>query len=93
MLNQFTADCLGLPVLGGPEEATAVGNCMVQALGLKIVSSLAEAVALIRSAFPIKEYRPQNHERWSVPYQRCKHICGRMAKERKPAPGFANEHS
>ena len=79
MLNQFTADCLGLPVFAGPEEATAAGNCMVQALGLGVVSSLDEMAPLIRAAFPIREYRPADRGRWEVAYEKFRTICSRMA--------------
>ena len=68
MLNQFTADALGLPVVAGPEEATAVGNCMVQALGLGVIRSLPEALPLIRQAFPIRDYAPKDPARWNQAY-------------------------
>jgi rhamnulokinase len=70
LLSQFTADSLGLPVLAGPEEATAVGNFMAQALGLGILKSMAGAQPFIRKAFPIKEYQPQNTAAWDKAYQR-----------------------
>jgi sugar (pentulose or hexulose) kinase len=69
-LNQFVANALGLPVMTGPEEATAVGNFMVQALGMGIVSSLDEAHAIVRSACSIKEYRPTEKEKWDEAYAR-----------------------
>ena len=31
LLNQFTANVINMPVVAGPSEATAIGNCMVQA--------------------------------------------------------------
>lgn len=74
LLNQFTADALGLPVLAGPEEATAAGNMMVQALGLRVIGSMREAGAIIRQAFPIKSYKPKDPESWSRAYQRFARI-------------------
>jgi len=77
LLNQFTADCLGLPVLAGPEEATAVGNFMVQALGLGCIGSMREALPLIKSAFPIETYLPQDSASWEAEYPRFQGICSR----------------
>lgn len=75
LLNQFTADALGLPVLAGPEEATAVGNFMVQALGLGIIGSMHEALPIIRNTFPIREYRPGDRAAWDEHYQRFREVC------------------
>ncbi len=72
MLNQYTADALGLPVFAGPEEATAIGNCMVQAMGLGILKSMSAAQPLIREAFPIRKYNPADPSRWNVAYARFK---------------------
>ncbi len=58
LLNQFTADAMGLPVVAGPVEATAVGNLMVQAQGLGALRTLHDALPLIRKAFPIRDYAP-----------------------------------
>jgi rhamnulokinase len=76
LLNQFAADALGLPVIAGPEEATAVGNIMVQAIGIGRIGSMAEAQPMIRSAFPIREYRPRNTGAWDAPYARFRDLCG-----------------
>jgi rhamnulokinase len=74
MLNQFTADALGVPVLAGPEEATAVGNLMVQALGLGLIGSMADAQPIIREAFPIREYPPVNTGAWQSAYEKFRKI-------------------
>lgn len=74
MLNQYTADSLALPVIAGPEEATAVGNCMVQALGLGLISSLRDALPMVRESFPIREYRPMDTSRWDRAYAVFKKI-------------------
>jgi sugar (pentulose or hexulose) kinase len=76
MLNQFTADALGLPVVAGPEEATAAGNLMVQAKGLGLIRSLPDALPLIRGAFPIRDYRPGKTVAWDAVYERFKRLCG-----------------
>lgn len=74
LLNQFTADALGLPVVAGPEEATAIGNLMVQAFALGIIGSMQEALPIIRQAFPIKEYKPRDTKAWNKAYKRFRQI-------------------
>lgn len=69
MLNQFTADALGIPVMAGPEEGTAVGNFMVQAVGLGIIPTIADAQPIIKNSFPIKEYTPKNTAMWNKAYE------------------------
>ncbi len=70
LLNQFTANACGLKVVAGPEEATAIGNAMVQGLGIGAIGSMAEAMPLIRSGFPIREYRPKDRLAWEAAWQR-----------------------
>ena len=81
LLNQFTADALGLPVLAGPREATAVGNLMVQALGLGILGSLAGAQPLIRAAFPIASYTPGARAPWDGAYTRFRRLGATLPAE------------
>ncbi|MDD5706823.1 MAG: rhamnulokinase [Kiritimatiellae bacterium] len=70
LLNQFTADALGLPVMAGPKEATAVGNLMVQAMGLGVLPDLAAAQPLIKAAFPIGVFQPGDRAPWEAAYER-----------------------
>ncbi|OGV66543.1 MAG: hypothetical protein A2283_07380 [Lentisphaerae bacterium RIFOXYA12_FULL_48_11] len=74
MLNQFVADALGLPVVAGPEEGTAVGNLMVQAMGLGIIKSMKEALPIIRQAFPVKDYKPRDAGPWDKAYEQFRKI-------------------
>lgn len=75
MLNQFTADSLGVEVVAGPREATAVGNLMVQAMGAGIIKDLREAMPLISSAFPVATFQPEDHGRWDVAYREfCRYL-------------------
>ena len=70
LLCQFTADACNCPVLAGPVEATAIGNLLVQAVGLGIINSLAEAREVVRNSFEVRTYTPKNADRWEGPYQR-----------------------
>ena len=76
MLNQFTADALGLPVLAGPEEATAVGNLMVQAMGLGLIRDIHAAMPIIKEAFPIRDYTPVDTTAWDDEYGKFREIVG-----------------
>ena len=72
LLNQMTADACNRPVLCGPVEATAIGNILVQAMGTRDVSSLADLRAIVRNSFEIRKYEPRDTKPWEqayVPYQ------------------------
>lgn len=70
LLCQLTADACNRPVVAGPIEATAIGNVLVQALGLGLVGSLTEARAVVRESFDVKAYAPQNPQTWDGPYEK-----------------------
>ena len=59
LLCQLTADACGLPVLAGPVEAAALGNVLVQARGLGVLSGgLPELRALLRQTQDAQLYLP-----------------------------------
>ncbi|QKS69757.1 rhamnulokinase [Paenalkalicoccus suaedae] len=57
-LNQLTADKSGKVVKAGPIEATALGNLVVQFIGIGHFQSLSEARQMIQHSFEIKTFRP-----------------------------------
>jgi rhamnulokinase len=70
LLCQFTADACNRTVLAGPVEATALGNVLVQAMGLGLFGSLAEAREVVRRSFEVRAYGPHNPDGWQAPYER-----------------------
>jgi rhamnulokinase len=72
LLNQFTADVTGRTVVTGPVEATAIGNILMQAIGLKHLKNLAEAREVVRASYDPEVYEPQHSEIWDEAYARLK---------------------
>jgi rhamnulokinase len=70
LLNQFTADATGRPVVAGPVEATALGNIALQMLATGAVSSLDEARRIIEASFPVERFEPADADRWDLQYRR-----------------------
>jgi rhamnulokinase len=70
LLSRFTADCTGRTCITGPVEATAIGNLLVQAIGLGYLDSLEAARAVVRASFAPEIYQPQNTADWDEAYQR-----------------------
>src|SRR5262249_17524552 len=70
LLCQLAADACNRPVVAGPVEATAIGNVLVQMIGLKLIGSLADAREIVRHSFDVKTYEPRDHAAWEEPYQR-----------------------
>ncbi len=69
LLNQFTANAIGVPVVAGPSEATAIGNAMLQAKGLGIVHSLSEIRKIIYNSCSLDTYYPENSDIWDEAYE------------------------
>lgn len=59
LLNQMTADALGIPVCAGPVEATAMGNILVQAMAAGEVEGLAGIREVVRNSVSPKVYNPR----------------------------------
>lgn len=53
-LNELTAREVGLPVLAGPSEATAIGNLAVQMIATGTVADLTAARRLIKESFAVE---------------------------------------
>ncbi len=70
MLNQFTADAINRPVIAGPVEATALGNVMMQAMGLGLVDSLAQIREVVRQSVETTTYEPKEPAKLDEAYCR-----------------------
>jgi rhamnulokinase len=70
LLNQFTANATGVPVIAGPIEATALGNIAVQAITSRELHSLEEARALIGKSFQAETFAPAERELWNSAAER-----------------------
>ena len=57
-MSQWTADELGIPVVAGPTEATAIGNVMIQARAAGLVKDRWEMRNMIAKAFAVKTFTP-----------------------------------
>src|SRR5207244_12044902 len=65
-LNQWLADALDMPVIAGPYEATALGNALMQLVGLGELHSLEEVRAIAPNV-PTHGFSPRTAQRaaWS----------------------------
>ena len=64
LLCRWTADAAGLPVVCGPEEATLLGNLLVQAMALGEVASLSDAREIVAASITAPSYDPQETAAW-----------------------------
>jgi len=80
-LNQFTADALGVEVLAGPQEGTAIGNIMMQAKSAGEVSDIWEMRRIIAASIEMVAYHPtKDKAAWDAAFNRYLEI----TKHRNP---------
>lgn len=74
LLNQWTANAVGIPVVAGPSEATAIGNVMLQALAGGEAQDVTSMRKLVAASVPLKTFQPQDAVLWDKAYSQFKHI-------------------
>lgn len=67
MLNQYTANAIGVSVIAGPSEATGIGNMMIQ-----ILANEGETISSLRNkvyeSIHLEIYHPENSQEWEKGY-------------------------
>jgi sugar (pentulose or hexulose) kinase len=70
LMCRFTADACGLPVAAGPQEATVLGNMLVQLISAGEIASVEEGRSIVAASYPPVWYEPKNTARWEEGYRR-----------------------
>jgi rhamnulokinase len=70
LLNQMAANATGREVLAGPNEATAVGNVLIQALAMGHLADLNALRQTVRNSFPIANFSPKDGPLWAEAAER-----------------------
>jgi rhamnulokinase len=78
LLNRFTAEAAGLPVIAGPMEATATGNLLMQAFALGQIGNLDELREIVTLSFETNKYDvSDSRNAWETAYERYREIIKR----------------
>ncbi|MCJ7543178.1 MAG: FGGY-family carbohydrate kinase [Phycisphaerae bacterium] len=65
LLCQLTADACGIPVYAGADQCTALGNALVQAVGLGVLKNRDEIHQVMRNSFTLAAYEPKDAGLWA----------------------------
>ena len=69
-LMQFAANSIGIPVLTGPVEGTAIGNIMLQAKAAGQVKDIWEMRQIIANSLELVKYEPQDKAAWDAAFDK-----------------------
>lgn len=73
-LMQMTANSIGLPVITGPVEGTAIGNIMLQAKAAGMVNDMFEMRSIIAKSIELNTFMPQDAEKWDEAYSKYMNV-------------------
>ncbi|MDO5522465.1 MAG: rhamnulokinase family protein [Bacteroidia bacterium] len=74
MLNKFTANAIGIPVIAGPSEATAIGNILLQAKAAGLVADKKDIRRIVRNSVDLVRFEPQDTNLWDKQYSKYSEI-------------------
>lgn len=69
LLNSYTANAIGMTVVAGPSEATAIGNLLLQAKAAGLVKDKIEMRKIVRNSVELETYTPNEKDTWSNQYK------------------------
>lgn len=69
ILNQYTANVTKRKVIAGPNEATAIGNLLMQLIAHNEINSVEEGRQIVRTSFKLNEFEPESGALWDDQYQ------------------------
>jgi rhamnulokinase len=64
LLNQWTANACGCPVLAGPVEATVLGNLLVQTRAAGEIGSLSDLRSVVAQSVTPRVFEPMTSDMW-----------------------------
>lgn len=70
ILNQYTANSIGLTVVSGPSEATAMGNILMQAKAAGVINTKEEMRKVVRNSVELTTFMPHDNIEWTKHYHR-----------------------
>ncbi len=73
-LMQMTANSIGIPVVTGPVEGTAIGNIMLQAKAAGLVNDMFEMRSIIAESIDLNTYMPQDTKVWNEAYEKYERL-------------------
>ena len=74
MLNQLTSNAIGMMVVAGPSEATAIGNILLQAKADEQVVDKLHMRQIVKNSSKLEEFSPLDSNVWSKHYQVYKNV-------------------
>lgn len=69
-LCEMTANCINMPVIAGPVEATALGNIILQLIALGEIESVEQGRQIIANTEKVKTYTPDHNPDWDSAYEK-----------------------
>lgn len=68
LLNKYTSDAIGIPVIAGPSEATAMGNILMQAKASGLISDVQTARKIVANSVQLTVFEPHESDIWASHY-------------------------
>jgi sugar (pentulose or hexulose) kinase len=70
LMCQFTANSCKRLTAAGPQEATVLGNILVQLISAGEIASISEGREIIAASYPPVWHEPENAAQWDEAYGR-----------------------